>query len=116
MAYRKRKLAIRKRDNAVEFVNGYEFDVCFSEGTLFSVGVFKSARKHNLWTVTDVNTGYAICYGNSRVDAVRKFQQTYLHKLERMVFSNERYTPLKPENWYETKTAEFAKLVEGVRS
>lgn len=30
MGYRKVKFYIRKRDNAVEFVNGYEFDACMS--------------------------------------------------------------------------------------
>ena len=110
MAYRKKRFPIRKRDGVVEHVNGYVFDACFSDGMLFPVGVFKSATKHNLWTVSDLNTGMAINYGSTRVDAVKKFQQTYCSKLERTVYNND-HSNATHENWYETKTREFAELL-----
>lgn len=118
MSFKKKILYLDMGKGRILKVNGYQFEACFSDGTLFSVGVYKSNSENNVmsWTVTDINTGRAICYGRTRVDAVKKFQDFYLSKLERMVFSDKRYTSEKPENWYETKTAEFAKLVEDVRS
>lgn len=102
--------------NKVEYRDGYTFDACFSDGTLFEVGVFKNGKKQ--WNITELNTGLVICYGVTRIDAVKKFQDVYLSKLERMVYSNEHYSsvPSCNENYYEHLTAEFqAMLKEGAK-
>lgn len=115
MGYRKMRFPIRTA-NKVEYRDGYTFDACFSDGTLFEVGVFKNGKKQ--WNVTELNTGLAICYGDTRVDAVKKFQDYYLSKLERYVMSNEHYSssPSCHENFYEHQTAEFqAMLKEGAK-
>ena len=115
MGYRKMRFPIRTA-NKVEYRDGYTFDACFSDGTLFEVGVFKNGKKQ--WNVTELNTGLALCYGVTRVDAVKKFQDVYLSKLERMVYSKEHYScvPGCYENFYEHETAKFqAMLKEGAK-
>ena len=75
-------------------------------------------RNRGQWIVTDLNTGLSVNYGKTRVDAVKKFQDMYLSKLERMVYSNEHYScvPSCHENYYEHMTAEFqAMLKEGAK-
>lgn len=115
MGYRKSKIAIRRRgdDGAyVDYVNGYEFDACFSNGVLFPVGVYRKTDK--LWIVTDLNTGLFINCGKSRVDAVSRFQDSYLARFERKVFDNKHWSdhPSCYENWYEMKSSEFTEMVE----
>ena len=110
MGYRKAKFYVRKRDDKIELVDGYTFEACFSDGMLHMMAVHKSLDKHGLWTVTDWHTGYAVCYGKTRVDAVTKFQQTYLSKLERMVYSNDHVSEFM--NWYEAKTKELVELID----
>ena len=106
MGYRKMRFPIRTA-NKIEYRDGYTFDACFSDGTLFEVGVFKNGKKQ--WNVTELNTGLALCYGVTRVDAVKKFQDVYLSKLERLVFHND-------WNVYSEKKAEFqAMLKEGAK-
>jgi hypothetical protein len=106
MGYRKMRFPIRTA-NKVEYRDGYTFDACFSDGTLFEVGVFKNGKKQ--WNVTELNTGLALCYGVTRIDAVKKFQDIYLSKLERLVINND-------WNVYSEKTAEFqAMLKEGAK-
>ena len=115
MGYRKSRIPIRTKDG-FEYRDGYKFDACFSNGELFEMGVYKSDKKQ--WIISDINTGLAVCYGVTRVDAVKKFQGVYLSKLERMVYSNEHYSciPSCHENWYEHKSAEFrAMLKEGAK-
>lgn len=117
MGYRKARIPIRlRRENQVDYRDGYKFDACFSNGELFEMGVYKNSM--GPWIVCDLNTGLLVNYGKTRVDAVKKFQDVYLSKLERMVFSNEHYSsvPSCHENWYEHATAEFsAMLEEGAR-
>lgn len=115
MSYRKSKIPIRTK-NGIEYRDGYKFDACFSNGVLFEMGVYKSRRKQ--WIVSDLNTGLTVCYGITRVDAVKKFQDVYLSKFERIVMSNEHYSsvPSCHENFYEHQTAEFqAMLKEGAK-
>ena len=115
MGYRKSKIPVRIK-NGFDCRDGYKFDACFSNGELFEMGVYKSDKKQ--WIISDINTGLAVCYGITRIDAVKKFQDVYLSKLERMVFSNEHYSsvPSCRENWYEHATAEFqAILKEGAK-
>ena len=115
MGYRKSRIPIRRRDG-IDYRDGYKFDVCFSNGELFEMGVYKSGKTQ--WNVSDLNTGLAVCYGVTRVSAVKKFQDVYLSKLERIVFTNEHYSssPSCHENFYEHQTAEFqAMLKEGAK-
>ena len=115
MGYRKSRIPIRTKDG-VEYRDGYKFDACFSNGELFEMGVYKSHNKQ--WNVSDINTGLAVCYGITRIDAVKKFQDVYLSKFERIVMSNEHYSsvPSCNENFYEHQTAEFqAMLKEGAK-
>ena len=115
MGYRKARIPIRTK-GVIEYRDGYKFDACFSNGELFEMGVYKSNKKQ--WNISDVNTGLAVCYGVTRIDAVKKFQDVYLSKLERYVMSNEHYSssPTCHENFYEHQTAEFqAMLKEGAK-
>lgn len=120
MGYRKARIPIRLHsENRVDYRDGYIFEACFSTGVLFEMGVYKQYNKGNAgWIISDLNTGMAITYGKTRVDAVKRFQDFYLSKLERAVYSNEHYSsvPSCNENWYEHRTAEFmAMLVEGAK-
>lgn len=115
MGYRKSRIPIRTK-RGIEYRDGYKFDACFSNGELFELGVYKSRRKQ--WIVSDPNTGLAVCYGITRIDAVKKFQDVVLSKFERMVYSNEHYScvPNCHENFHEHMTAEFqAMLKEGAK-
>lgn len=115
MGYRKSKIPIRTKDG-FEYRDGYKFDACFSNGELFEMGVYKSHKKQ--WNISDINTGLAVCYGITRIDAVKRFQDVYLSKFERIVMSNEHYSsvPSCHENFYEHQTAEFqALLKEGAK-
>jgi len=115
MSYRKSRIPIRTK-SGFEYRDGYKFDACFSDGQLFEMGVYKTRKKQ--WIVSDVNTGLAVCYGITRIDAVKRFQDVYLSKLERMVYSNEHYSSASScnENFYEHRTAEFqAMLKEGAK-
>lgn len=111
MGYRKSRIPIRT-SKGFDRRDGYKFDACFSNGQLFEMGVYQNGKKH--WIVSDINTGFALCYGVTRVDAVKKFQDVYLSKLERMVYSNEHYScvPSCHENFYEHKTAEFQTMLK----
>lgn len=111
MGYRKARIPIRTKDG-IEYRDGYKFDACFSNGELFEMGVYKSGKKQ--WNISDINTGLAVCYGITRVDAVKRFQNVYLSKFERMVHSNEHHlnSPLCYENFYELQTKEFQVLLE----
>ena len=115
MGYRKSRIPIRTKDG-FEYRDGYKFDACFSNGELFEMGVYKNSKGQ--WIVSDLNMGLLVNYGKTRVDTVKKFQDVYLSKLERMVYSNEHYScvPSCHENFYEHKTAEFqAMLKEGAK-
>ena len=113
MGYRKARIPIRlHRENQADYRNGYKFDACFSDGQLFEMGVYKNSKGQ--WIISDLNTGLMLTYGKTRVDAVKRFQDVYLSKLERMVYSNEHYSsvPSCNENWYEHATAEFQAMLE----
>lgn len=115
MGYRKSKISVRIK-NGFDRRDGYKFDACFSDGQLFEMGVYKNSKGQ--WIVSDLNTGLLVNYGETRVDAVKKFQDVYLSKLERMVYSNEHYSsvPSCHKNFYEHKTEEFqAMLKAGVK-
>ena len=99
MGYRKSKIPIRTKDG-IEYRDGYKFDACFSNGQLFEMGVYKSHKKQ--WNISDINTGLAVCYGITRVDAVKKFQDVYLSKFERSARTER----------YQRDSAEFRFLVE----
>lgn len=119
MCYRKSRIPVRTK-HGIEYRDGYKFDACFSNGELFEMGVYKisEGRNRGQWIVTDLNTGLFVNYGKTRVDAVKKFQDVFLSKFERMVYSNEHYScvPSCHENDYEHMTAEFqAMLKEGAK-
>lgn len=113
MGYRKARIPIRlHKENQADYRNGYTFDACFSNGELFEMGVYKNSKGQ--WIISDLNTGLMVTYGKTRVDAVKKFQDVYLSKLERIVYSNEHYSsvPSCNENWYEHATVEFSAVLE----
>lgn len=113
MGYRKARIPIRlHQENQADYRDGYKFDACFSNGELFEMGVYKNSKGQ--WIVSDLNTGLPVNYGKTRVNAAKQFQDFYLSKLERMVYSNEHYSsvPSCNENWYEHKTAEFQAMLE----
>lgn len=115
MGYRKARIPIRNK-NGFAYLDGYKFDACFSNGELFEMGVYKGRKGQ--WIISDLNTGLLVTSGKTRVDAVKRFQDIYLSKLERLVYSNEHYSssPSCHENWYEHRTAEFqAMSKEGVK-
>lgn len=99
MGYRKSRIPIRTK-SGIEYRDGYKFDACFSDGQLFEMGVYKGCKKQ--WNISDINTGLAVCYGLTRVDAVKKFQDIYLSKFERIARTER----------YEHDSAEFRFLVE----
>lgn len=111
MGYRKSRIPVRIK-NGFDRRDGYKFDACFSDGQLFEMGVYKNPKGQ--WIVSDLNTGLLVNYGKTRVDAVKQFQDVYLSRLERMVYSNEHYSsvPSCNENWYEHATAEFKAMLE----
>lgn len=101
MGYRKARIPIRlNKENKADFRNGYKFDACFSNGQLFEMGVYKNSKGQ--WIVSDLNTGLLVNYGKTRVDAVKKFQDVYLSKFERIVST---------EN-YKRESAEFRFITE----
>ena len=113
MGYRKTRIPIRlHKENQADYRNGYTFEACFSNGELFEMGVYKNAKGQ--WIISDINTGLMVTYGKTRVDAVKKFQDVYLSKLERMVMSNEHYSSSLSchENYYEHATAEFQSMLK----
>lgn len=115
MGYRKSRIPIRTK-GGIDYRDGYKFDACFSNGQLFETGVYKNSKGQ--WIISDINTGLMVTSGKTRVDAVKRFQDVYISKLERMVYSNEHYSNVSSchENWYEHRTAEFqALLKEGAK-
>ena len=101
MSYRNARIPIRTKDG-IEYRDGYKFDACFSDGQLFKMGVYKSHSHKKQWNVSDINTGLAVCYGRTRVDAVKRFQDVYLSKFERIVSTDN----------YKRESAEFRFLTE----
>lgn len=79
----------------IDVQDGYTFEYMFSNGHIHTLGVYKDLAKDALhktrWIVTDLGTGYAVCDGESRAEAVQKVFDVYGSKLERMVFSNVHY-------------------------
>lgn len=106
MGYRKARIPIRVIDG-IDYRKGYIFESRFSNGELFTMGVYKNSKEE--WIVSDLNTGLFVNCGVTRVDAVKKFQKNYLSKLERIIYSN--------NNHYERATIEFLAmvLVEGAK-
>lgn len=118
MGYRKSRIPIRlRKENQADYRDGYKFDACFSNGELFEMGVYKNSKGQ--WIVGDLNTGLMVTYGKTRVDAVKRFQDMYLSKLERYIYNDsKKYVPNCNchKNWYEHQTAEFqAMLKEGAK-
>ena len=99
MGYRKSRIPVRI-ENGYDRRDGYKFDACFSNGELFEMGVYKNSKGQ--WIVSDLNTGLLVNYGKTRVDAVKKFQDVYLSKVERIVSTDN----------YKRESAEFRFLTE----
>lgn len=99
MGYRKSRIAVRTK-NGFDRRDGYKFDACFSSGQLFEMGVYKNSKGQ--WVISDLNTGLLVNYGKTRVDAVKKFQDVYLSKFERIVSTDN----------YKRESAEFRFLTE----
>lgn len=99
MGYRKSRIAVRTK-GGFDRRDGYKFDACFSNGQLFEMGVYKNSKGQ--WIISDLNTGLLVNYGKTRVDAVKKFQDIYLSKFERIVSTDN----------YKRESAEFRFLTE----
>ena len=113
MGYRKSRIPIRlHKENQPDYRDGYKFDACLSNGELLEMGVYKNSKGQ--WIISDLNTGLMVNYGKTRIDAVKKFQDVYLSKLERIIYSNVHYSsfPSCHENFYEHWTAEFQAMLE----
>lgn len=115
MSFKKADIAIRMKDG-VAYRKGYIFEACFSDGSLYDMGVFKDEAKDALhvthWVVTDLMTGLYVCEGRTRIDAVKNFQDRFCSKLERLIMSNEHYSsaPSCHENYYEHMTSVFEQI------
>lgn len=112
MTFRKSKFAIRTKDG-LQWRDGYAFEACFSNGWLHEMAVYKEkardALHKDIWIVGDINTGFAVCDGRTRKDAVKKFQDVHCSKLERIVFDNNSFNGM---NAYEKMCADFAEMLE----
>ena len=111
MSFEKCKFAIRTSDG-LQWRNGYTFVACFSTGHLHKMAVYKEKARDALhkdnWIVGDIDTGLAVCDGRTRRDAVRKFQDVYCSKIERMVYDNNSYRGM---NTYEKLCVVFAEML-----
>lgn len=102
----------------IQEVEGYTFEAVFSTGQIHLMGVHKNVAKDALhktnWMITDISTGLGVCEGNTRRDAVKKFQDVYCSKLERMVYDNSHWSSCHDcrENIYEKLQREFSDLLE----
>ena len=79
-----------KVKQAVE-VSGYKFEVQLPTSSEFVyVGVYKRGSYNKTvkgmaaWVVTCLDTGYEICEGDTRKDAVSKFMTKVIHPYERL--------------------------------
>lgn len=112
MTFSKCKFAIRTRDG-LQWRDGYAFEACFSNGWLHEMSVYKEKARDALhkdnWIVSDIDTGLAVCDGRTRKDAVRKFQDVYCSKLERMVYEDHSIDGM---NTYEKMCADFGEMFE----
>lgn len=109
MTFEKRKFAIRT-SNGLQWRDGYAFEACFSNGWLHEMAVYKESKDN--WIVGDIETGLAVCDGRTRKDAVKKFQDVYCSKLERMVYDNNSHYGM---NTYEKMCADFAEMLEAAK-
>lgn len=109
------EIMMRVTKNSPPYIDvqmGYTFEYMFSNGHLHTLGVYKDLAKDALhktrWIVTDLGTGYAVCDGETRAEAVQKVFDVFGSKLERMVFSNVHY-PTRDSftNQYEHMCDEF---------
>lgn len=69
----------------------------------------RDALHKDNWIVSDINTGLAVCDGRTRKEAVRKFQEVYCSKLERMVYDDNSIIGM---NTYEKMCSDFAEMLE----
>lgn len=115
MTFTKCKYAIRTSDG-LQWRDGYTFEACFSTGLIHEMAVYKEKARDALhkdnWIVGDIDTGLAVCDGRTRKDAVRKFQDVYCSKLERMVYEDKSIGGM---NTYEKMCADFAEMLEAVK-
>lgn len=116
MTFEKCNFAIRTKDG-LQWRDGYSFEACFSNGWLHEMAVYKEKARDALhkdnWIVSDINTGLAVCDGRTRRDAVRKFQDVYCSKLERMVYDD--HSSIGGMNTYEKMCAVFAEMLEAAK-
>lgn len=115
MTFTKCKYAIRTSDG-LQWRDGYTFEACFSTGLIHEMAVYKEKTRDALhkdnWIVGDIDTGLAVCDGRTRKDAVKKFQDVYCSKLERMVYDNNSHNGM---NTYEKMCAVFAEMLEAAK-
>lgn len=115
MTFTKCKYAIRTSDG-LQWRDGYTFEACFSTGLIHEMCVYKEKARDALhrdnWIVGDIDTGLAVCDGRTRKDAVKKFQDVYCSKLERMVYDNHSIDGM---NTYEKMCADFAEMLEAAK-
>ena len=115
MTFTKCKFAIHTR-NGLQWRDGYTFEACFSTGHIHKMAVYKEKARDALhkdnWIVGDIDTGLAVCDGRTRRDAVRKFQDVYCSKLERMVYDNNSHRGM---NTYEKLCSNFREMIEAAK-
>lgn len=100
MKFKKAPIEILMRGTAgspphIDVRDGYTFEYMFSNGHLHTLGVYKDLATDALhktrWIVIDLGTGYAVCDGATRTEAVKSVFDVFGSKLERRVFSNVHY-------------------------
>lgn len=78
----------------VSTVEGYTFEYQSPSMETVTVGVYKrnacnrTVKGMAAWVVSCLDTGYYICEGDTRKEAVSKFLNTYMPKYERLRHSN----------------------------
>ena len=96
---------------SVSTVEGYTFETQLPHSMeQVIIGVYKRAA-HNktvkgmaAWVVSDLETGYAICEGDTRKKVVEKFLTVYASKYDRLRHEN-------PGNCYKKMVSDFNKLI-----
>ena len=83
-------------EHAIKEVEGYLFQTQLPESMeLVTIGVYKRAACNKTvkgmaaWVVTDLDTGYQICEGDTRKKAVETFLKWYATKYDRLRRSND---------------------------
>ena len=122
MTFEKAKFPIyatSKGERYARFVSGYKFEAFTGEIPFFEMGVYKDDCPGSIypWTVTDLNTGMAVCIAKTRKEAVEVFQRRYASRLKRMILDNKHWSSdiACYENTYEKLSREFGELLKAAQ-